>query len=177
KATASAVAAPTSTASVASKPRRDPCLGQELRDPPGALERGRATGGASAPSPLSYGKRWTWVNVWAAWCEPCKKEMPMLLRWRDELRKKGVAIDLVFLSIDDDERELMRFLDGQSQLKSTYWLEGEEAQASWFESVGITGSPKLPVHAFVSPDAKTACVISGSVEEGDYAAIARLTGG
>jgi thiol-disulfide isomerase/thioredoxin len=173
--------APSATQSaVAAKPRKDLCLGQTLRDPPGDLTSSRAAEGASAPPSAAYGKgRWVWVNVWAAWCEPCKKEMPMLLAWQQKLQKAGVPIDLVFVSIDDDARELDRFLKSQPEkgVRASYWVEGEEATEEWFTSLGFEGTPKLPVHAFVNPAGKTACVVEGSVEPGDYASVAKLVMG
>jgi thiol-disulfide isomerase/thioredoxin len=169
------------TAQSPAKPARDLCQGQSpLDDPPGELSISRAADGATAPPPVAYGKgRWTWINVWAAWCEPCKKEMPMLLAWKKKLASKGVALDLVFVSIDDDERELNRFLASQPKdgVRASYWVTGEEAQATFFESLGFEDTPKLPVHAFVSPEGKTSCVVEGSVEESDYASVAKLTGG
>jgi len=177
-------AKPTKTAATAKpapKPARELCKGQSPRDdPPSELSVSRAAEGATTPPPVRYGQgRWTWVNVWAAWCEPCKKEMPMLLSWQKKLASKGVPIDLVFVSIDDDERELTRFLADQPKdgVRASYWVTGEEGQATFFESLGFEDTPKLPVHAFVSPKGKTACVVEGSVEESDYAAVARLTGG
>lgn len=161
------------------KAPRNLCQGQTLREQaPEALAVTRAAEGASKPGGVTYGQgRWTWVNVWAAWCEPCKKEMPMLLTWQKQLSDQGVAIDLVFVSIDDDARELDRFLDSQPKdgVRASHWVAGEEAQATFFESLGFEDTPKLPVHAFVNPQGKTACVVEGSVEKSDYAAVERLT--
>jgi peroxiredoxin len=39
------------------------------------------------------------LNVWATWCEPCKKEMPSLQRLYEEYGPKGLK--LVAVSIDD----------------------------------------------------------------------------
>ncbi len=173
--------ASTATAKPTAKPARDLCQGQSpLDDPPGELSISRAADGATAPSPVAYGKgRWTWINVWAAWCEPCKKEMPMLLEWQKKLSEKGVSIDLVFVSIDDDQRELDRFLAGQPKdgVRASYWVTGEENQESFFETLGFEDTPKLPVHAFVSPQGKTSCVVEGSVEDNDYASLLKLTSG
>lgn len=169
------------TSKPAAKPARDLCKGQSVRDAaPGELSQSRAAEGATAPAPVAYGSgRWIWVNVWAAWCEPCKKEMPMLLAWEKKLRDKGVKIDLAFVSIDDDERELQRFLSAQPKdgVRASYWISGEEGQKKLFEPLGFDDAPKLPIHAFVRPDGKIACVVEGSVEETDYASLARLTGG
>ena len=41
------------------------------------------------------------VNFWAVWCEPCKREMPMLARVANEYAPHGVTF--VGASIDDEE--------------------------------------------------------------------------
>ncbi len=162
------------TTTVAPKPARNLCVGQTPRDSPATIDTARAAGGA-APGKLAFGKRWVWVNVWAAWCEPCKKEMPMLIAWRDKLRRSGVDIELAFVSIDDDERELTRFLGKQPEggMRTSYWLASEDERAPFFEALGYDDEPTLPVHAFVSPDSKVSCVGSGALETSDYASLRR----
>ena len=41
------------------------------------------------------------VNFWAVWCEPCKREMPMLARVSREYESRGVTF--IGASIDDPE--------------------------------------------------------------------------
>jgi thiol-disulfide isomerase/thioredoxin len=43
----------------------------------------------------SYGGNILIVNFWASWCEPCKKEMPILKQLADSLEAKvvGIALD------------------------------------------------------------------------------------
>jgi thiol-disulfide isomerase/thioredoxin len=40
------------------------------------------------------------VNVWATWCEPCREEMPDLVRFYRDNRGQGLR--LVLISADDD---------------------------------------------------------------------------
>jgi thiol-disulfide isomerase/thioredoxin len=48
------------------------------------------------------GARAVLVNVWATWCEPCREEMPELLRfWRDH---KARGLRLVLVSADDEDQ-------------------------------------------------------------------------
>jgi len=42
------------------------------------------------------------VNVWATWCEPCREEMPDLVRFYRANRAQGLR--LVLISADDDEQ-------------------------------------------------------------------------
>jgi thiol-disulfide isomerase/thioredoxin len=177
----SAAPRPSASASAAkTAPRRTTprslCADAKDRDAPPVVADARAASGASAPPPMAFGKgRWTWLNVWAAWCEPCKEELPMLLRWRDKLASEGVALDLAFVSIDDDERELDRFLASQpaSGMRASYWLP-ESKSEDWFRKLGFAGTPTLPVHALVSPDGKLTCAFDGALEEVDWPPFSKL---
>lgn len=50
------------------------------------------------------------VNVWASWCEPCREEMPDLVRFYRDHRAQGLRV--VLISADDDEQraEVARIL-------------------------------------------------------------------
>jgi thiol-disulfide isomerase/thioredoxin len=53
------------------------------------------------------------VNVWATWCDPCRREFPALLRvWR-ELRAKGFRLILVSADFPDQRSNVERFLAQQ----------------------------------------------------------------
>lgn len=172
---ASAGAPATNTAKPA-KRKRILCKGQSPREAPEGFDVARAAEGQAAPAPLKLGGRWVWINVWAAWCEPCKEEMPMLIAWRDKLAASGVKLELAFVSIDDDERELTRFLAKQpaNGVRASYWMQNEDGREKWFASIGFEEEPPLPVHAFVSPDGKLACVEAGALNPGDFSALAAL---
>ena len=127
--------------------------------------------------PFGVGK-WVWLNLWAAWCVPCKEEMPRLIAWQSKLRAAGVLVDLAFVSIDDDERQLVRFLDGQpsSGVRASYWLPEGPARGQWLGALGLKESPQLPAHALVAPSGQVTCVIEGAVEDGDYPSLAAFLG-
>jgi thiol-disulfide isomerase/thioredoxin len=168
---------PTAKASIA--PHRTGPLCEEMieRDKPPSIPDARAVGSAAKPAELKYdGGRWTWVNVWAAWCGPCKEEMPRLLAWRDQLKAEGVKIELAFVSIDDDERELTRFLEAQPEkgVRSSWWLPAEDARAKWFSAIGFDDLPQLPVHAFINPAGKLTCTVTGALDPPDYPALQKV---
>lgn len=162
-------------AATAPKPPRQVCVDQKERGAPkGALKTAAADGATAPPTPLPTGVgKWVWVNLWAAWCGPCKEEMPRLVSWQDKLRASGVLIDLAFVSMDDDARQMQRFLEAQPPggVRATYWLpEGE--RAGWLGSIGLKESAQLPVQILVAPSGQVACVIEGAVEDRDYPAVA-----
>lgn len=175
-------ATPTQAATTTAAPTapRQLCTVREQRPPPkGPIKTANAPGVAAPPAIIPYGAgKWIWLNLWAAWCGPCKEEMPRLLAWREKLRQGGVLVDLAFVSVDDDERQLGRFLETQpaAGVKASYWLPEGATRTSWLAALGVKESPELPVQALVNPSGQVACVIQGAVEERDYPALAAFVG-
>jgi|HubBroStandDraft_2_1064218.scaffolds.fasta_scaffold85421_2 thiol-disulfide isomerase/thioredoxin len=76
-----------------------------------AAPAGPPTAGAPAPTLAelpeiltavrSPGARAVLVNVWATWCDPCRQEMPELIRFYRDHREDGLR--LVLVSADDEE--------------------------------------------------------------------------
>lgn len=119
---------------------------------------------------------WTWVNFWAAWCGPCKEEIPRLIEWRNRLTEAGTPMRLVFVSLDDDKRELDAFLAAQPAdgLRGTLWLPDGPVRASWLKTLRMSAAPELPEQALVAPGGKVRCFIEGAVEDGDYPEMAAI---
>jgi len=171
----------TGSAQVAApQPPRQLCVGQSPKPAPkGAIKTEAAPGATPPPASMPFGVgKWVWVNLWAAWCKPCKEEMPRLIAWQKKLSAAGVLLELAFVSIDDDERQLVRFLDGQpaAGVKASYWLPEGSGRSSWLGALGLKETPDLPAHALVAPSGQVACVIQGAVEDRDYPAVAAFLG-
>jgi len=160
---------------------RQLCAGQGQRPAPKAAVKTAAAPGESPPPatmPFGVGK-WTWVNLWAAWCAPCKEEMPRLRSFQSKLSAAGVLVELAFVSMDDDERQLHRFLEGQPKaggVRSSYWLPEGDLRSGWLSALGLTEKTELPVQALVAPSGQLACVIQGAIEDRDYPALAAFFG-
>ncbi|MEP7048851.1 MAG: TlpA disulfide reductase family protein [Pseudomonadota bacterium] len=139
----------------------------------------RAAGKTAPPlpeSPLVGSGKWTWVNFWAAWCAPCKEEIPRLLGFEKKLGAGGAAFRLSFVSLDDDERQLNDFLDTQpaAGLHASYWLKEGNEREDWLKAAGLSPDSPLPFHILVDPKGKIRCAIQGAVEDGDFTEISSL---
>jgi thiol-disulfide isomerase/thioredoxin len=129
----------------------------------------------AAGSPLAHG-RWTWLNFWAAWCAPCKEEMPRLLAWQERLARAGTPVQVAFVSLDDDSRQLEQFLAQQppAGVRASYWLNDGPGRTAWLSALKMKSAPELPEHALIDPAGHVRCFIEGAVEDADYAEIADL---
>ncbi len=127
---------------------------------------------AGRPQPtLAKGKR-TWVNLWATWCQPCLREMPLLLKWQGELRKDGVDVDVILVSIDEDAAALDTFLAGRKDLQAA--RVGRVTNLSdyqqWVKAFVKDPATPIPIHLLSSADGDVRCVHSRPLREGDYLA-------
>ena len=145
--------------------------GRDLTKKP--LARKFAPGAKPPASALATGK-WLWINLWAAWCAPCKEEMPRLAGFASRLARTGQDVTLAFVSLDDDERQLEQFLaaDGDDHPRATYWLRDGRERDEWLAAMGLPKAPDLPVQVLVDPRGKVRCTVHGAVEDRDFPEIA-----
>jgi len=175
KATASP-ATTTPTASAATKPPRAICETPPAADgkpiPRGELTKVAAEGSKGLPDVIDVESGiWTWVNLWAGWCGPCKEEMPILAAWEKRLRSEGTPMHLAFVSIDDDERQALRYLQSQPSVKETFRLLEGGPRTKWLEAVGLPEAPELPIHLLFDPKGALRCVVTGAIGESDFARV------
>jgi thiol-disulfide isomerase/thioredoxin len=125
----------------------------------------------AAPAALPKGKR-VWVNLWATWCQPCMREMPLLLKWRDDLRKDGVDVDVVFLSLDEDVSAFDNFQAQRKDLASAKVarVASQHDYEQWAKAFMKDPSTPIPIHMLAAADGSLRCIRSGSLREGDYPA-------
>jgi len=174
---------PAPTRSATPPPRRTLCEGALERPgkavPEERFAREAAPGAPPVAGTLPVGGQWTWLNFWAAWCVPCKEEIPRLLSWEQKLNAAGISFQVAFVSLDDDARQLRAFLAEQppTGLRATYWLDDLDRRKEWLEKVGVGSDPELPEHLLIDPKGKIRCVIEGAVEDADYDRVRQLVGG
>lgn len=140
------------------------------------LGHAQAPGAPILGSSIAVGNgKWTWINLWAAWCGPCKEELPRLLQWQKKLASQ---MTFQFVSLDDDERQLLMYLQGQPEqgLRTSHWLPEGKARDGWLGGMKLSTSSELPVQILVNPQGRVQCIIEGAVEDADFARIAALVG-
>jgi thiol-disulfide isomerase/thioredoxin len=167
-------------ANSAPKAPRALCAGQMAGPgrtlPKKSISQSVAASEAPLPDALPLGGGYSWVNFWAAWCKPCKEEIPRLKRFEQELAKSSPGFKLSFVSLDDDERQLGAFLADQppAGLRRSYWLKEGKEREEWLKSAGLEADPDLPFHLLFDAKGKLRCVVKGALEDSDLAALKAL---
>jgi hypothetical protein len=104
--------------------------------------------------------------------------MPRLAAWQDKFAKAGAPVRFLFISLDDDPRQLQDFLEHQPQdgVRSSLWLPEGPSRTSVLASLQAKSSPELPEQALIDPNGRVRCFVQGAVDDGDYAEIAGIVG-
>jgi thiol-disulfide isomerase/thioredoxin len=155
-------------------------LGKPAKDAPKApVARAGQTALLGEKLPVGPG-HWTWINLWAAWCVPCREEIPRLKSWEAKTAGERVPLRVAFISIDDDGRQLETFLGSQpvTGMNATYWLHDGPERVAWLKEAGFDGSdPELPAHLLVDTAGKVRCRQQGAIDDSDYPEVLKILRG
>lgn len=99
------------------------------------------------------------VDFWASWCEPCKKELPLLDKLAPKLHARG--IEIVAVNIDDDTKKASDFV-------ASHALHLTVVPDKTKKIVGAYEPPKMP-SSFVVDKGGVVRAVHGGFEPGDEA--------
>jgi peroxiredoxin len=97
------------------------------------------------------------LDFWASWCEPCKKELPILARMAPRLRARGVEI--VTVNIDERPENAAAFLKSHD-LRLTVVLDSTQNVVNSWEP------PNMPT-SFVVDRGGVVRAVNAGFDEGD----------
>jgi cytochrome c biogenesis protein CcmG/thiol:disulfide interchange protein DsbE len=108
------------------------------------------------------------VNFWASWCNPCRKEFPLLKQaLRDHRAGRLAVIGVTYQDIPADSRSFVKQRDAT-------WPQGVDDGGAVASAFGVRA---IPQSFFVRPDGTIAARVFGVTSESALAApLAKLLG-
>ncbi len=92
------------------------------------------------------------VNFWASWCNPCRKEFPLLAETLDENRGSDLAVvGVTYRDIESDSRDFVAEMDAT-------WPQAIDDDGSVARAFGVRA---IPVTFFVDADGVIAARLFG----------------
>ena len=124
---------------VAAPARADLKVGDRVKELDNAVDA------SDKPFKLKSISGWKFVSANAAWCEPCKKELP---QWDKLQAALGTKITFVALSLDNDVKDGKAFHKKLklSRMKLVYMPEEKSAVAASY------GASTMPASFVIDPD-------------------------
>ncbi len=102
------------------------------------------------------------VDFWASWCEPCKRELPLLGKMAAKLKPRGVEI--VTINIDDKQANALDFIKTHGLGKLTVVADTDKTLVGKYEP------PKMP-SSFVVDKSGIVRAVNAGFDDGDEAKI------
>jgi len=97
-------------------------------------------GGTTSLSDLKG--KYVYVDVWATWCGPCKREIPFLLELDKDYHGKEIAF--VSISIDEEKNyEAWRTMVTEKELGGYQLIADNDWRSKFVEDYGIKGIPRF----------------------------------
>lgn len=98
----------------------------------------------------------TVINAWYSGCAPCRKEMPIISKWKDEFP------EAYFLSVDYEDKELMKKIADKEGFTWTH-LYNDRYFITWIAK--FVGESGYPLTIVLGKDEKVKLVMHGTSEE------------
>jgi len=93
------------------------------------------------------------VNLWASWCPPCRREMPMMM----DLAESRDDVVLRFANQGEDRSAIQRYLDSQQLSAAAVVQDIDSRLMADFDLLG------LPSTLFFAPDGRLVSVHTGEI--------------
>jgi thiol-disulfide isomerase/thioredoxin len=101
------------------------------------------------------------LNFWATWCEPCREEMPMLVKAAQAI----TSPDVVFIAASVDESKTQAGIPGAvSRFGITFPVWTGATGDDLFK---LSKGQAVPATIFIDRDGAIQAIVSGQIREGE----------
>ena len=122
------------------------------------LDDVRASSGAAALPPTPGHP--VVLNFFAAWCDPCHAELPLLAQLQRRMMGAGSALQVIGVDVQDNRDLALQLLSDAKVGFPAGYDPGRDVSGAW----GVDG---LPVTVFIAPDGTVVDYHRGELRSGD----------
>lgn len=91
-----------------------------------------------------YQGSYLYVDVWATWCLPCRKEAPYFERMRAEYKNKNIVF--ISLSVDEKKQDWLDYINAKNKTTSQFWVP------DYKQFLNLYMIKTIPHFLIISPD-------------------------
>lgn len=106
-------------------------------------------------SAAKYRGRVVLINFWATWCHGCKEELPWLVQYQRDYRRKGLT--LIGISMDEDGWKAVRPFLKKTKLNYPVVIGNEQLAQKY-------GLEAMPMTVLIGRDGTVAAAYAGVVD-------------
>jgi thiol-disulfide isomerase/thioredoxin len=103
------------------------------------------------------------VDFWATWCQPCRVELPLLVKLEDKYRARGLKLVTISCDEPEQEAEAGRFLQ-QCQVRGPAYIKRAANDDRFIASVDAKWSGALPALFLYDRQGRKARVFVGETD-------------
>ena len=96
-----------------------------------------------------YKGKFVYVDIWASWCAPCRKLLPLSHKWQEQFKDDIVFI---YISIDENSRLWMNAVDKENLDKNNCYLISE--RSNFIKEHRIIGDRGIPYYMIFDRNGK-----------------------
>lgn len=111
----------------------------------------------AAVTPAERGGKPLVLNLWASWCPPCVREMPMMV----EVAEASDSVDVLFANQGEEPERIRRFLDAAGLGGDRIVLDPQNSLMEKFAAIG------LPATFFVDAAGRVQAVHVGEISRAE----------
>jgi alkyl hydroperoxide reductase subunit AhpC len=89
--------------------------------------------------PQDYKGKVVLIDFWAAWCNPCRMEMPNVIKTYEELHKKG--FEIIGVSLDNEREKFQGYLRDNSKMEWPQLYDGKYWMSEYAKLYAVNSIP------------------------------------